>query len=486
MGTIASVKPSSATSLPLGPSESRAAQGLKMGLGIYDYLQDSTDKYGPAFTIQPPGLDPMVWVSDVDMVKDFFALKPEQYDQSKVPIPIDFGKDAIGFINDQFHADTRKIMLKPLAAKPVTDRADVMLELITRGINNLEVGEEYDLTRIVGSITLDIATYTLIGETQGARFERYRELVLKWMYESCKDSMFFIGTMYGPEKFRNWLTKKYKSKSKKGDFGSLKKGFMPWSYAVELKATLADMIRKDVRETRTNNDTERDDVLTRMAFATYSDGTELSEEKIISEVLALFIAGYETSAATGGWFGIWLQKNPDINQKIREEVANSIAEEGRLNPHTIADNKYISACLNESQRLTPSAVGTMRHLKYDTKIGSITLPAGTNVLANAYIVHRNRRVWGDDALNYRPERWLEVDCRPKPYEFFPFGGGRRACLGSGQARQQLRILFSEFARRVEFTSKFDNNNKWPGQQQAGGQTVPKGGVPVKVKSIKPF
>lgn len=51
-------------------------------------------------------------------------------------------------------------------------------------------------------------------------------------------------------------------------------------------------------------------------------------------------------------------------------------------------------------------------------------------------------------------------------EFFPFGGGRRACIGANQAKQKLRILFAEFVRRIEFDSIYSENNKWPGQQQA--------------------
>lgn len=472
--------------LPAGPTEARVKQALKMGLGIYGYLQQCSDKFGPAFTIHPPGLDPMVWVSGPEMVKDFFNLKPEQLDQSKLPIPVDFGAEAIGFINNEYHADSRKIMLKPLTNNRVTDRADIMLEMITRSIDGLVEGEEYDLTRFVGNTTLDIVTHVLIGEKQGERFKRYRELIIEWMHESCKDSMFLIGTLMGPQKFRDMLYRKYQKKIESGDFGHGKKGLMPWSYAVELKAQLAELIREDVREARKVPDTSKDDMLTRMALATYSDGEPLSEEKIIAEVLAIFIAGYETSAATGGWFGVWLQKHPQVRQQMHDQVIGSIDERGKLDPKAIIDNDFLAACLNESQRLTPSAVGTMRHLINETKIGPLLLPAGTNVLASAYIVHRDPAIWGEDALEFRPERWLEDSFKPGPFEFFPFGGGRRACLGTNQAKQQLRLLFGELARRVEFSSSFDDNDHWPKQQQASGQTVPQGGVPLRVKSIRPF
>ncbi|HET8705786.1 MAG TPA: cytochrome P450, partial [Pseudomonadales bacterium] len=86
-----------------------------------------------------------------------------------------------------------------------------------------------------------------------------------------------------------------------------------------------------------------------------------------------------------------------------------------------------------------------------------------------------------------PERWLDGSCKPKPWEFFPFGGGRRACAGMAQARQQIRIIIAEIARRVDFESKADyvHSNKLPTPRLIGGQTEPKDGVWVTVKAIRP-
>ena len=58
-------------------------------------------------------------------------------------------------------------------------------------------------------------------------------------------------------------------------------------------------------------------------------------------------------------------------------------------------------------------------------------------------------------------------------------------MGSNQAKQQLRIIFAEFARRVEFDSPYAHTEQWPGQQQVSGQTEPQGGVPVTVTTVRP-
>lgn len=471
--------------LPPGPTEAKFKQALKMGMGIFDYLDDCHKKYGDAFTLNLSGMDPMVWVSDKDMIKDFFNLKPDQIDQTSLPIPIDAGDDAVGFVNGKYHTDTRKVMVPPFVGKNLVNRADAMHEIITRHIDKMYVGEEVNIPRLIGTITLDIITYTLLDEKEGDRFDRYHHYMLDWIQASTNESMFFIGTLYGPSKFRNMLHKKYRERGVKGKNGSPIDRFMPWNKSINLKVQLADLIRSDIRRIRANPDGDHSGVLAGFALSRWDTGELIDEEKVISEVIAVLTGGHETSAATGAWYMLWLLKKPYIYKQMREEALQSVAENGRFDPLLICENKYLNACLNEAQRLTPSAVGSMRHLVGDTKIGSLTLPGKTNVLASAYTRQRDRRVWGDDALEFRPERWIEDGFRPGPFDYFPFGGGRRACIGANQAKQQLRILFAEFARRVEFDSIYADNNKWPGQQQVSGQTEPKGGVPVTITGIKP-
>jgi cytochrome P450 len=475
---------SSSAQLPPGPKEFKFRQALKMGLSIYDYLDQCAEEFGDAFTLNLPGMEPMVWVSRPDMVKSFFSLKPEDIDQSKLAIPIDIGDNQTGFLNNKEHAHSRKVVIPTLIAKRLHDRADVMHEIITQHIDAMKPGDEHDAPRLVGDITLDIACYTLLGLKSGDKKEQYKKLMLDWIMASTNNTMFLLGTLYGPSKFRNRLHSAYLKKTEKGNFGSSRKGILPWSHSIELKAQLADMMRKDIRDIRNNPESGRTDMLSSVALARYEDGELLPEERVISEAMGMLVGGHETSAATSAWYMLWLLKRPDVYKKMHDAVMKSVTEEGRFDPLKIAEISYLNACLAESQRLTPSAVGTMRCLIKECKIGPLTIPANTNVLAAAYLTQRRKDIWGEDALEYRPERWLEGK-QPSPFEYYPFGGGRRACVGSNQAKQQMRIIFAELARRVEFSSPYATTDEWPGQQQVSGQTEPQGGVPLTVTKVRP-
>ena len=474
--------------LPQIPKGGKIKHALSLGLDIWNNLDRFQDEYGDSFTLTLPGQGPMVWTGDPAVVKDIFSLKPEQYDPFAVQIPIDVGEECVLFQNFKKHQDSRKRIIPSLATAQLKSRAGVMHEIISEHIDSWQVGQEFDFPRVVGDITLDIICYTLFGLRHGARKERYKVLMNGWLTTSTNDTMFTIGQLMGARKFRAKLNAQYIKRCEQDKLGNLKKGILPWKQSLDYKVQLAKMIREDVHDIRARMDESEATLLSVFARAKYEDGEFLEMEKIISETIAMLVAGHETSAATSSWMLIWLLKNPQVMQKVRDEVAESVEKQGEYDPLTISELPFITACLNESQRLSPSAPATVRWLTEDTQLGKWLMPAGTCVAPCMYLTQRRKDVFGEDAHEYRPERWLDGTCKPKPWEFFPFGGGRRACAGMAQARQQLRIILAEIVRRVSFESNEDyiHNDQLPTPRLVGGQTEPKDGVLVTVKEVKPM
>lgn len=471
--------------LPPSPNDSKIRQALGLGIGIWEYMEKCQKEIGETFTLTLPGQGPMVWTTEPEVIKDVLKLKANQYDQSLVQLPMDLGQHNTVFLNDKEHLDSRKMVIPPLNLGPLKARASVMHDIVTEHIDNMKPGDNFDMPRLIGDITLDVICYTLFDLRHGERKDKYKELMLNWMLEATSDTMFTLASMVGAGRFRGWLNKMYLRRTAEKKFGNGKKGILPWKRAVDLKVQLADMVRKDIHEARERNDESETHMLSILARATDEDGNYLSEERVISEAIGLMIGGHETSAATGAWLGIWLQQKPEINARIAQEVIDAVNEEGEYIATKTCELPFLTACLNESQRLTPSAVGFIRWLREDTKLGDLYLPAGSSILPAIYLIHRSKEVFGDDVNEYRPDRWLEGK-KFAPYEFLPFGGGRRACIGMNQARQQLRLIFGELARRVEFTSEFDGGNTLPRSRMIGGQTEPEKGVKLTVKTVRPF
>ena len=472
-------------SLPPTPKDSQLKQALGLGIGIWDYMEKNQRTLGNTFTLKLPGQGPMVWTADQDVIRDILKLREDQYDASLVQLPVDVGETNTVFLNEKEHQDARKLLIPSFTTNLLKNRAYVMQEIISEHVSQLKRGDKINFPRFVGDVTLDIICYTLLGLRGGERKERYKQVMLAWLLEATSDTNFTIGAAMGARRYRQFLNRLYRKQTARGKMGNGKKGVLPWKRAVDLKVQLAAMLREDIHAIRARNDESESHVLSILARARQENGELLDEERLISEAVGLLIAGHETSAATAAWFMVWMQQKPAVYRNIREEVLASIETEGRLDAIKISELPYLTACLNESQRISPSAIGFIRWLRHDTQLGRLYLPAGTAVLPNIYLTQRDKKIYGPDALEYRPERWLEDGRKFGPSEFLPFGGGRRACVGMNQGRQQLRILFAELARRVEFSSEFQGTTQLPRSRMIGGQTEPEKGVWLTVKEVRP-
>jgi len=100
-------------------------------------------------------------------------------------------------------------------------------------------------------------------------------------------------------------------------------------------------------------------------------------------------------------------------------------------------------------RLNPILPSVGRALAQPIRLGGIDLPAGVVAAPCIYLTHRRPDVW-EDAQRFDPERFLAR--KPGPYEFFPFGGGTRHCLGAAFAMYEMKIVLAEMLQRVELRS----------------------------------
>lgn len=84
---------------------------------------------------------------------------------------------------------------------------------------------------------------------------------------------------------------------------------------------------------------------------------------------------------------------------------------------------------------------------------NITVPASTNIIFPVLEIHRNKRIWGDDAMEFKPERFMEENIKKiHPYAFIPFSNGPRMCPGYKYAMMALKIFVSRFLMRYKVST----------------------------------
>ncbi|KAF3568961.1 hypothetical protein DY000_02013007 [Brassica cretica] len=148
--------------------------------------------------------------------------------------------------------------------------------------------------------------------------------------------------------------------------------------------------------------------------------------------------GRDTTSSVLTWFFWLLSKHPHVLTKIRQEINT------KFDPTYLEKLVYLHAALYETMRLYPPVP-----FNHKSPLKSDVLPSGHKVKAESkiviciYALGRMRSVWGEDALDFKPERWIsesgELKHEPS-YKFMAFNAGPRACLGKHLALQQVTRL----------------------------------------------
>ncbi|HSU19027.1 MAG TPA: cytochrome P450 [Acidobacteriaceae bacterium] len=199
----------------------------------------------------------------------------------------------------------------------------------------------------------------------------------------------------------------------------------------------------------------RGDLLSMLVAAQDEDKTGMTDEQLRDETLTIFLAGYETVANALAWTWYLLSQNPEARERMYREVDEVLG--GRT--ATLADTanlRYTEMCFAESMRLYPPAWAMGRESSQPVQLGEYRIPAGAHFFFSQYVMHRAPEYW-DEPLAFRPERHTPEAKAARPrFVYFPFGGGRRQCIGEGFAWMEGVLALATIAQRwrLEFVPRY--------------------------------
>lgn len=194
---------------------------------------------------------------------------------------------------------------------------------------------------------------------------------------------------------------------------------------------------------------DRGDLLSMLIAArdAEGDGGGMSDQQLRDEVVTLLMAGHETTANALTWSWHLLSQHPEVEAKLHAELATVLG--GALpTPDHLPRLTYTRAVMAESMRLRPPAWTLERNAEEDVEIGGFTIRRGTTILMPQYLVHRDRRWWGDDADRFDPDRWSAAQQASRPkFSYFPFGAGTRICVAEHFAWMEGTLVLAAIAQR---------------------------------------
>ncbi|AFL80394.1 cytochrome P450 [Aequorivita sublithincola DSM 14238] len=202
---------------------------------------------------------------------------------------------------------------------------------------------------------------------------------------------------------------------------------------------------------RRNSGKREDDLLDMLLDARYEDGSVMEDRQLIDEILILFTAGHETTSNALTFTCELLARNPDIQEKLFEEVI--FAE---VNSETLMDFiknlSFTKNVIEESLRLYPPAYFIDRVNIENDEFDGMFIPKNSNLLFSLLEIHTNPANW-EEPQKFRPERFSDVNPNHFSGQYFPFGAGPRMCIGNNFAMYEMILAIAEIIKTYKIAEK---------------------------------
>ncbi|UZO81212.1 cytochrome P450 [Aquimarina sp. ERC-38] len=210
-------------------------------------------------------------------------------------------------------------------------------------------------------------------------------------------------------------------------------------------------ILREIIEERRASKEEFDDLLDMLLSSTYEDGSKMTTNQLIDEILILFVAGHETTANALTFAFQLLGQHQEIQEKIVEEskgvpeVMDQLMEVFKSAPYTIQ-------CIEETMRLYPPAYFSDRIAIKNDEYEDLKIKKGTTFLFSFYEIHRDERFW-ENPEAFNPDRMHTDHKKQYANHYFPFGAGPRMCVGSNFAMFEMVATLLEVVKNYKITTE---------------------------------
>ena len=386
--------------LPPGPSAPRFVQGAVALTTPQRGMRRMRDRYGDAFTVNVPIFGRAVVISNPAEVKQLFTARPELADNLDRNLGRVLGPGSMFALSGEAHHRQRKLLIPPFHGRRLAAYERIVQEETRRESASWPTGQPFPILPSTMRITLNIILRAVFG-AQGAQFAELRALLPAAIRLGSQLAVIPVP---------------------KVDLGRWSPWGRFWAMRRQYDAIVDRLIDTARRDPALD---ERDDVLALMLQSRYDDGSGMSRQEIADQLLTLLAAGHETTATTLAWAVERLRRHPAILAELAQET-------------DAGGSALREAVIAEVQRSRPVIDLVGRQVKADTlQLGRWTLPRDLAVLVSIALMHDDETVFPNPEA-FDPSRFLAA--KPDLYQWIPFGGGSRRCLGAPFATMEMNVV----------------------------------------------
>lgn len=210
---------------------------------------------------------------------------------------------------------------------------------------------------------------------------------------------------------------------------------------------------EEVQEGRRENGKER------TVLEKFLSMPDVDIKDVFAMILDMFLAGIDTTAYSTTFILYYLAMNRRCQEKLALELGSLLpTKDSKLSMEQLQEAVYLKACIKESLRLSPIAIGVGRVLPEDIVLSGYNIPAGTVLIMHNQVACRQESNYPEPDV-YIPERWLKErteGSRAHPFTLLPFGYGPRMCIGKRFAETVMCLLVARIVRNFVLEYKHED------------------------------
>lgn len=327
------------------------------------------------------------------------------------------GDYSVVSLEGEAHLKERKLLLAPFQREDISAYGQAICQITEKVFDQLTPGTTFSARSLFSKISGQVILKVVFGIDNEERFRQLEQLIHELM--DALTSPLIVSTFFFP-----FLRKDLGAKS-------------PWGYFRRLQQKIDQLLYAEIRDRRAQHNPNRNDILTLLVSAVDEEGNGMSDRQLHDELLTLLLGAYETTASAMSWALYWLHEFPETREKLLQEL-DTLGD----SPETMTVFKlpYLTAACNETLRIYPgSTITDQRNVIKPIELMGYQLEPGTQVYGCIYLTHHREDLY-PEPKKFKPERFLERQYTP--YEFLPFGGGSRRCIGENLALLEIKVVLA--------------------------------------------
>ncbi|MEH2420199.1 MAG: cytochrome P450 [Nostoc sp.] len=408
--------------LPNPLKTSSFLQKLQWVIDPVSYMENAAQQYPDIFTAKIIGFgDTVVFVNHPQAIQEILTNDRKKFAAvgafNRIIEPF-IGNYSVLTLEGDRHKRQRQLVMPSFHGERMQAYGQQICDLTEQVFNQLPLNKPFLARNLTQEISLQVILQTVFGLSKGERFQQLKHLLpllLDLFRSPLTSSLFFFSFL-------------------QQDLGA----WSPWGKFLRDRQTIDQLLYAEIAERRQQPDPERIDILSLLISARDETGQLMTEQELRDQLMLLILAGYETTATAMAWGLYWIHQKPLVREKLLQEL-DTLGDSP--DPMSIYRLPYLSAVCNETLRIHPVVIFCFpRVVQEPAKLLGHSLESGTVLLPNIYLIHQREDLY-PQPKEFQPERFLKRQF--SPYEFLPFGGGVRRCLGETLAIFEMKLVLAK-------------------------------------------